>query len=73
MRRVIVIPNPTKDEELKVTGLVICKLKELGFTPFIDRKYNVGSLFDVEIYDEPPVDSEFMVIIGGDGSVIITW
>ena len=70
MKKVIVIPNPSKDEGLKVTGAVLNKLFALGFTPYLERKYSAFPLSGAEVFDLLPSDAEFIVVIGGDGSVI---
>ena len=69
MRRVIVIPNPTKDVDLKVTGAVIDKLLSLGFVPCLENKYKKEG-WSVEYFDSPSSEYEFIIVIGGDGSVI---
>ena len=70
MRKVMVIPNPTKDVNLKVTEAVINKLSSLGFTPCLERKYSVEGLSGVDCFDTPSDEYEFIIVIGGDGSVI---
>ena len=70
MKKVMVIPNPTKDEGLVVTKSVTEKLIELGFVPFVDAKYDIAERFGIERYEVVPKDIEFIIVIGGDGSVI---
>ena len=70
MRKVIVIPNPTKDAELKVTRSVIEKLSSLGFSPCLERKYMDANMLSAECFDAPTDKYEFIIVIGGDGSVI---
>ena len=70
MRRVTLVPNPTKDLELKITKRVIDKLKSLGFTPCLERRYDFLSELGIDFYDSPYTDSEFIIVIGGDGTVI---
>ncbi len=70
MRKVMVIPNPTKDMELKVTIPVIEKLLSLGFTPCLEAKYASDRVKGAELFDTPSDEYEFIIVIGGDGSVI---
>ena len=70
MKKVIVIPNPTKDEEFRVTQAVVDKLVKIGIEPFVDKKYNLSDCHGANTYAEPPIDAEFIIVIGGDGSVI---
>lgn len=69
MKRVMVIPNPTKDVDLKVTRAVIDKLLSLDFVPCIENKYKIKAP-GVESFDSPSRGYEFIIVIGGDGSVI---
>lgn len=70
MKRVAVIPNQTKDLDLKVTRAVIAKLKGLGFDPCVERKYESLDASGAELVDSFSGEFSFIVVIGGDGSVI---
>lgn len=68
MKKIIVIPNVTKDAGLSLTSKVVSKLASLGVTAYLDEKYEIlgGSVR----YSIPPDDAEAIIVIGGDGSVI---
>lgn len=70
MKRVTIIPNPNKDSGLTVTNKVIKKLKSLGFVPCLDKEYEPYGALDCEYCDSRLCESEFIIVIGGDGSVI---
>ena len=70
MKKVIVIPNHTKDFELKVTKNVVNKLFSLGIHVYMNRAWESFKIFGVELYDNTPKDAELIVVVGGDGSII---
>ena len=70
MKKIIVIPNPTKDIGYSVTGAVVKKLSSLGFITYLDEKYRCSDISGVTYYEELPRDIDLIVVIGGDGSVI---
>ena len=70
MKNIIVIPNPTKDTEYKVTDSVVKKLTSLGFVTYLDEKYRGSDISAVTYYKDLPDDIDLIVVIGGDGSVI---
>ena len=68
MKKAIIIPNAKKDIKLSVTCAVIEKLSSLGIAAYISKDYEnkvSGALF----YEEIP-DADFIIVVGGDGSVI---
>jgi len=68
LKKVIIIPNQTKDRELKVTDLVAKKLTSLGINVYIDRQYS-EKLASVP-YESSLSDSDMIIVVGGDGSMI---
>lgn len=70
MRKALVLPNRQKDEYLSLTALVINELSRLKITSYLDIKYNCEGIVGVVYYTEIPSDADFIVVIGGDGSVI---
>lgn len=70
MKRVIVIPNPTKDVELVLTKKVVTKLLGLGISVYISSVYSYINHPEADLYDEVPKDADLIIIIGGDGSII---
>ena len=69
MKNIAVIPNPKKDEGLKVTEKVINSLLSFGFKVLCDNKYGLPT-DGVILYDAFPADADMVLVIGGDGSVI---
>lgn len=68
--KAIIVPNPNKDNGLSVTRNIISKLSEVGITAYLSREYASHGISGVDIYDSIPTDADFIVVIGGDGSVI---
>ena len=68
MKKAIVIPNINKDIGLATTKRVVDKLKALGISTYIDKEYSLES-FDSAFF-ETTSDADFIIVIGGDGSVI---
>lgn len=69
MKKVILIPNPTKDVGFSVTEKVIAKLSSLGIEVVSYLKYSALEAFGAKLYDDLP-DADAVIVIGGDGSVI---
>ena len=69
MKKVILIPNPTKDVGFSVTEKVIAKLSSLGIEVASYLKYSALEAFGAKLYDDLP-DADAVIVIGGDGSVI---
>ena len=69
MKKVILIPNPTKDVGFSVTEKVIAKLSSLGIEVVSYSKYSALEAFGAKLYDNLP-DADAVIVIGGDGSVI---
>ena len=70
MKKVVLMPNPTKDTELKVTGDIAKRLKELDFAVYVEQKFVNGLNEAVIGYSDFPGNADFIVVVGGDGSVI---
>ena len=70
MKKAIIIPNRTKDKNFEVTGRVIKKLESLGISSFVDEEYYADSRSGCPLSDNLPKDADFIVVVGGDGSVI---
>ena len=68
LKRIILIPNATKDKQLTLTGVIAEKLLSMGFECFFERRYE-GMIDGVSFYDELP-RADLVVVVGGDGSVI---
>ena len=69
MKRIAIIPNCNKDLDLKVTKRLIAVLIENGMTVFVDSSYGLN-VSGVHNYDAFPTDTELIIVVGGDGSVI---
>ena len=70
MKKAILLPNPIKDIEFKVTNSVAQKLVSIGITPYINSDYRACTVEGVIFYNELPTDAELIIVIGGDGSMI---
>ncbi len=69
MKKIILIPNATKDNQLTVTDMIVRRLSALGCECFAEQKYKGMLGGDVSFYDEIP-SAELIIVVGGDGSVI---
>lgn len=69
MKKAIIIPNPTKDRNFEVTGIVVNKLASIGISAYVDECY-YGSSLESCCTGDLPADADFIVVVGGDGSVI---
>ena len=70
MKKAIVLPNILKDPSLSLTALVAERLLGLGIVVYLDERYNCNQLEGITYYTQTPSDADFLVVIGGDGSVI---
>ena len=70
MKKAIVLPNTHKDPVLSLTASVIGELLGLGITSYLDEKYRCDDVNRAVYYTDIPSDADFLVVIGGDGSVI---
>ena len=69
MKRITIIPNCNKDHDLAVTKQLIAILIENGMTVYVDSSYGLDTL-GVRNCDGFPSDTELIIVVGGDGSVI---
>ena len=69
MKKIVLIPNPIKDNGLLITYKLAGKLLDLGLDVYIAE-----DAADCELplirYKEFPSDADLIVVVGGDGSVI---
>lgn len=69
MKKIVLIPNPIKDNGLLVTYKLAGKLLDLGLDVYIAE-----DAADCELplirYKEFPSDADLIIVVGGDGSVI---
>ncbi len=70
MNNIAVIPNPKKDKDLKVTSKVISTLASHGAKVYIDFKFESYAFSGVTYYSDFPLDTELIIVVGGDGSVL---
>lgn len=70
MKKAILIPNKIKDNDLALTSRVVKKLIEIGIFPYLDAKYDCVDISGANYYNITPSDADFLIVIGGDGSVI---
>jgi len=68
MNKIVIIPNTTKDNAFLHTKAVIDKLTSLGFNTYIDER--CGLEYKSRQYKEFPEDTDLIVVVGGDGTVI---
>lgn len=69
MKKIAVIPNPSKDCGLKITSLICKKLISFGIDVYIEEKNELG-IDEVRFYTTLPKDTELIIVVGGDGSVL---
>ncbi len=70
MKNIVVIPNPSKDKNLSVSAKLAIKLISLGFSVYADASFSSSLPSEVIAYEEFPSDTELIMVVGGDGSVI---
>ncbi|MBQ8303021.1 MAG: NAD(+)/NADH kinase [Clostridia bacterium] len=68
MKKAIVIPNVNKDIGLEITKKVVDKLSALEISTYVDEKFSLENFENG--YSKYPSDADFIIVIGGDGSVI---
>ena len=70
MKNITVIPNPKKDADLSVTYEVIKTLLFCEGNVFLDEKFYDEKYGAVNYYEAFPDNTDLIVVIGGDGSVL---
>ena len=68
MKKAVIIPNNTKDVELRVTGAVVQKLESLGISVHIKSDFTVDEASSAS--ENFPIDADVIIVVGGDGSVL---
>ena len=70
MKKILVIPNKNKDKDYSVSNEVINRLVSIGCKVYVEDKYKINCESGAEKCDQIPKDTELIVVVGGDGSVI---
>lgn len=70
MKKIVLMPNPTKDIGLKVTSDLAVKLIDLGGEVYIDEKHEALDNNEVIRYKDFPDGAELIIVVGGDGSIL---
>ena len=69
MKKLVIIPNLTKDNGFLVTDKVVEKLLSLDLDVYMSK--SSGYVKDgVHLFDSVPFDADLIIVVGGDGSVI---
>lgn len=69
MKKVILIPNIKKDTDLSVTQKIIELVSDCSEV-FCEEKYSEKLSGKVTFYKNEPTDADFIIVVGGDGSVL---
>ena len=70
MKNILIVPNKGKDIDFALTKKVINKLITLGFFVYALYKHIGGSDLGISTFTDMREDTDLIVVIGGDGSVI---
>ncbi len=70
MKKVIVLPNVIKDPDFLVTFKLIRWLFSLKFDVYIPSIFKIPECEGIHYYSDIPKDVDFILVVGGDGSVI---
>lgn len=70
MKRVTVIPNQYKDREMKCLFEICSFLRGRGVEISVPEEYRRYISFDGVSFTYTPFDTELVIVIGGDGSII---
>ncbi len=70
MKKIILIPNPNKDEGLSVTKSVVKKLISLDFCVLVSKRFEQFEKYGATVYEGEDADADLVLVIGGDGSII---
>lgn len=70
MNKIVLIPNPTKDDGFRVARRVIYRLRSKGAKVYVDKKYTELHWEEVEFYTTPPKQADLCIVMGGDGSFL---
>ncbi len=67
--KIVIIPNEKKDKGFEVTRLVIEELLSHGAEVCLDAALPIA-IEGISSYVHFPIDAQFIVVIGGDGSIL---
>ena len=70
MKNIVLIPNLNKDMANEVTVRLIEKLHALGLKLYSASKYVAKFPNIVEVYEKFPENTDLVIVVGGDGSVL---
>lgn len=70
MKNFAVIPNPKKDKDLEITKKVVNTLLSSGGIVYIDKSFSGTVADNVTYVDDFPSDTELIIVVGGDGSML---
>ena len=70
MKNIVIVPNLNKDMADEVTARLIDKLHAFGFKMYSASKYAADFLDKVETFDKFPANTDLVIVVGGDGSVL---
>ena len=70
MKKIILLPNPEKDEGFRVARQAIYRLRSNGAKVYVDKKYKDLYWDEVETYKTMPSDADLCIVMGGDGSFL---
>ncbi len=70
MKKAVIITNTNKDTDLSVTRAVAQRLLSAGLLVLVRAELFSAMPTGVQSYDRVPSDADFIIVVGGDGSVI---
>ena len=70
MKNIVLIPNLNKDMANEATARLIEKLHALGLKLYSASKYAANFPRIVEAYESFPENTDLIIVVGGDGSVL---
>ena len=70
MKNIVLIPNLNKDMANEATARLIEKLHALGLKLYSASKYAANFPPIVEVYESFPENTDLVIVVGGDGSVL---
>ena len=70
MKKAVIITNINKDRDCAVTDAVATRVLAAGVMPLVKSEYAPLISCNAGVYDEFPADADFIIVVGGDGSVI---
>ena len=70
MKKAVIITNINKDRDCAVTDAVATRVLAAGIMPLVKSEYAPLISCNAGVYDEFPTDADFIIVVGGDGSVI---